>query len=102
MCGVSRMDKARNENIRVSLKVAPITEKLKGNLLSWYGHMMRREKNHVTRRVMKMNVEGWRGRGRPKQKWIECVRQDMREMTVSDEMTSDREWRKRACCVEPK
>jgi hypothetical protein len=54
-----------DEYIRGSLKVAPITEKLKGNRLSWYGHVMRREDNHVTRRVMNMNVEGWRGRGRP-------------------------------------
>jgi hypothetical protein len=30
--------------------------------LSWYEHVMRREENHVTRRVMNMNVEGWRGR----------------------------------------
>jgi hypothetical protein len=34
MCGVTRMDKVRNEYIRGSLKVAPITEKLKGNRLS--------------------------------------------------------------------
>jgi hypothetical protein len=32
-----------------------------------------------------MNVEGWRARGR----WIDCVRQDMREMAVSDETISD-------------
>jgi hypothetical protein len=40
--------------------------KLKGNRLSWYGHVIRNEKNHVTRRVMNMNVEGRRGRGRSK------------------------------------
>jgi hypothetical protein len=34
MCGVKRMYKVRNEYIRGSLKVAPITEKLKGNRLS--------------------------------------------------------------------
>jgi hypothetical protein len=36
---------------------------------------MRREKNHVTRRVMnmKLNVEEWRGSGRPKKGWIDCV-----------------------------
>jgi hypothetical protein len=51
--------------------------------------------------VMNMNVEGWRGRGRPKKRWIECVRKDMMEMAVSDEMTSDRgEWRKRTCCTD--
>jgi hypothetical protein len=42
---------------------------------------MRREENYVT---------CWRERGRPKKRWIDCVRQNMREMAVSDEMTSDR------------
>jgi hypothetical protein len=64
MCEVTRM--ATNGYIRGSLKVAPTTEKLKCNRFSWYGHVMRREENHVTRREMDMNVEGWRGRGRPK------------------------------------
>lgn len=31
---VTRMDKVRNEYIRGSLKVAPVTEKLRGNWLS--------------------------------------------------------------------
>jgi hypothetical protein len=39
------------QSLRGSLKVAPITEKLKGSRLSWYGHVMRREENHVTRRL---------------------------------------------------
>jgi hypothetical protein len=51
---------------------------------------MRREKNHVTRTVMNMNVKGWKGRGRPKKRWIDCVWQDMIEMAVSDETMSDR------------
>jgi hypothetical protein len=46
---------------------APITEKIKENCLSWYGHQKRREEKHVTS-VMNMNVEGRRGRGRPKKR----------------------------------
>jgi hypothetical protein len=50
-----------------------------------------------------MNVEGWRGRVRPKKRWIDSVRQDMREMAVSEEITSDRgKWWKRTCCTDPK
>jgi hypothetical protein len=41
MSGVRRMDRIRNENIRGSLKVAPVTEKMKSNRLAWYGHVMR-------------------------------------------------------------
>jgi hypothetical protein len=50
---------------------------------------MRREENHGTRRVINMNVERWRGRGRPKKRWIDCEA-GYEEKAVSDEMTSDR------------
>jgi hypothetical protein len=49
---------------------------------------MRREEGHVTRRVMNMNMEGWRGRGRPKNRWIDWLRLDMR-LALSDEMMSE-------------
>jgi hypothetical protein len=44
---------------------------------------------HVTRRKMNMNVD--RGRGRSMKRWIDCVRQDMKEKDINDEMTTDRE-----------
>jgi hypothetical protein len=63
---------------------------------------MRREENHVTRRVMNMWKDG-EEEVDLKKDGIDCVRQDMREMAVSDEMTSDRrERRKRTCCADPK
>ena len=103
MCGVTRMDKVRNEYIRGSLKVAPVTEKMKGNRLAWYGHVMRRDDTHVTKRVMGMNVDGWRGRGRPKKRWMDCVTNDMLEKGVDDAMTANRgEWKKMTCCADPK
>ena len=42
-------------------KVAPVTEKMKENRLSWYGHVIRRDDTHVTKRVS-MNVDGERNR----------------------------------------
>ncbi|KAJ8705151.1 hypothetical protein PYW07_010978 [Mythimna separata] len=57
MCGVTRMDKVRNEYIRGSLKVAPVTEKLKGNRLTWYGQVKRRDETHVTKRIMSLHVD---------------------------------------------
>jgi hypothetical protein len=65
--------------------------------------MMRREEKHVTKRVMSMNVEGWRERGRPKKRWIDCAKQDIREMEVDDEMTTDRgEKNKKTSCDDSK
>lgn len=94
MRGVTRMDKVRNEYIRGSLKVALVTERVKGNCLSWYGHVKRRDEKHVTKRAMSVNVDGWRGRRRPKKIWVDCVRSDMKERGVSDIVTGDRTERK--------
>jgi hypothetical protein len=98
MCGVSRVNRIRNEYIRGSLKVAPVTE----NRLDWYGHVMRRDKNHITKRVMSMNIDGHPSRDRPKIKCMDCVKDDMRAKGVSMEMTSDRrERKKKTCCADP-
>ncbi|KAJ8733615.1 hypothetical protein PYW07_014166 [Mythimna separata] len=78
MCGVTRMDKVRYEYIRGSLRVAPVTEKFKGNRLYWYGHVKRRDEMHVTKRVLNLQVDVWRGSGRPKKRWMDCVRSDMK------------------------
>lgn len=83
--------------------MAPGTEKLKGNRLSWYGHVIRRDKTHVTKRVMNISVERCRGRGRPKKICMDCVRHDMNEKAVNVQLTADRgEWRRKTFCVDPK
>ncbi len=96
------MDKIRNEYITGSVKVATVSNKLKSRRLAWYGHVMRREKMHVTRRCMEMVVQGRGGRGRPEKTWMECVNDDMRERGVSVEMTADRrEWKRKISCTDP-
>ena len=72
---------------------------MKGNRLSWYGY----DDTHMTKRVMGMNVDGWRERGRPKKRWTDCVTNDMLEKGVNDTMTVNRgEWKKMTCCTDPK
>ena len=84
-----------------SSKVAPVTEKMKGNRLSWYGHVMRRDDTHVTNRVMGMNVDG--RRVMPKKRWMDCVTNGILEKGVDDAMTANREdWKKMTYCVDPK
>ena len=51
---------------------------------------------------MSMNVDGWRGIGKPKKRWMDCVINDMLEKGVGDALTVNRgEW-KMACCADPK
>ena len=60
MCGVTKLDKVRNERIRRTTKVGEIAMKVQERML------MRREEHYVGRRVMEMKVQGRRKRGRPK------------------------------------
>ena len=60
-------------------KVGEIAKKVRGRKLKWYGHVMRREEHCVGRRAMVMKVQGRRKRGRPKRRWLDRVRDDIKE-----------------------
>ena len=42
MCGNTRREKVRNEDIRTKIGVASIEEKMRENRLRWFGHERRR------------------------------------------------------------
>ena len=42
MCGNTRRDKVKNEDIRTKIGVASIEEKMRENRLRWFDHVRRR------------------------------------------------------------
>nr|GFC05145.1 E3 ubiquitin-protein ligase KEG [Tanacetum cinerariifolium] len=58
--------------------------------LRWFGHVRRRPKSALVRRVEALVVDGLRRRGRPKLRWEDRVKHDMNELLLSEDMTSDR------------
>ena len=60
-----------------------ITKKVQERRLKWYGHVMRREEHYIGRRAMVMKVQGRRKRGRPKRRWLDKVRDDIKEKGLS-------------------
>ena len=58
MCGVTKLDKIRNERIRGTTKVGEITKKVQERRLKWYVHVMRREDHYVGRMAMELKVRG--------------------------------------------
>ena len=75
--GVTRKGKIRNEYMRGTAKIAKLGDKLWNARLRWFGHIKRREKDYVRKRMMEMVVPGRRKRGRPRRKWMDLVRKDM-------------------------
>ncbi|KAI5751754.1 hypothetical protein M8J77_010552 [Diaphorina citri] len=88
--GVTRMDRIRNEVIRNKIKVTEVTKKTQERRLQWYGHVMRRDREYVGKRVRQIQVEGRRTRGKPKKKWEHCVNKDLEEKGLSEENANNR------------
>ena len=83
MCGVTKLYKIRNERIRRTTKVGEITKKAQERRLKWFGHVIRREEHYVGSRMMVMKVQGIRKRGRPKRRWLDKVKDDIKEKGLS-------------------
>ena len=85
MCGVKLMDRKKSDELMEMLGLEGRVEQLaKANGVRWYGHVLRREEDHVLRKALEFEVIGRRKRGRPKKKWRErmveeCERVGLRE-----------------------
>ena len=102
MCGVTKLDNIRNERISGTAKVEEITNKVKERRLKRYGHVMRREEHYVARRAMEMKVQRRRKRGRPKRRWLDKVKDDIKEKGLSaDDVYYRATWRRMSSYIDP-
>ena len=78
MCGKTRGDKVRNENIHAKIGVASMEEKMRENHLQWFGHVRRRLADAPARQVERIKLgQVKRAQGRPKKTWTEVIQQNM-------------------------
>ena len=79
------------DDIRDRVGVAPIEEKLVQHRLRWFGHIQHRPPEapvHSRRLKHAGNVK--RGRGRPNLTWEESVKRDLKDWSITKELTMDR------------
>lgn len=100
--GVTRLDRVRNEYIRGSFKVAPIADEITENRLRWYGHIKRRNEDHVVQIALNL-PEQKRGRGRPPMTWWSNIERDLKQAQLPGPTTQDRTtWRRNVRRPDPK
>ena len=67
MCGNTRRDKVRNEDIRTKICVTSIEDKMRENRLRWFGHVQHRPTDAQVRRVESIKLgQVKRAQNRPK------------------------------------
>ena len=94
-CGHTLTYHVRNENIKERLKVESITERCRKARLRRFRHVKRRDQDYVGRKTLEMVPPGRRKRGRPKQRWMDCVNRDMRAIGMTKDEVHDRTgWRR--------
>jgi hypothetical protein len=80
ICGHTRRDRVRNDDIRKRLRVAPVEKKLVQHRLRWFGHIQRRPAEAPIRNgVIRQTNNEKRGRGRPNLTWEESVKRDLND-----------------------
>ena len=61
------------------VKKPTMTETIRLNRLHWFGHVQSMEENRISKRVVYMNLETMRLRGRPRNRWQDEVREGGRK-----------------------
>jgi len=86
-----------NKEIYASVKKPTITETIRLNRLHWFGHVQRMGENRIPKRVLYMNLETTRPRGRPRNRWQDGVREDGRRVGGEgwqEKVHNREEWKK--------
>ena len=95
MTWVSLSERKSNECVRNMLAIDDIGEVMWQNRLRWFGHVERRDELCWLKRIETLQVDGDGVKGRPKKRWREVLREDMREKGLCREDAWDRSrWRK--------
>ena len=92
---MTRKDKIGNEHIRGTTRVAQASKKSTDRRLMWYEHVMRRDGEHILRKVLRADIPGKRKRGRPKTRWKGACQRDLKSTGLRAGEETDRAMWKR-------
>ena len=88
---VTRADRRRMVELREEIGVQrSLTERLVRSRLQWAGHVERMADDRLPKRAAELREPGRRRRGRPRLRWDDCVKRDMRKAGEEED------WKKKA------
>jgi hypothetical protein len=100
ICGSTRRDRVRNDDIHERLGVAPVEEKLVQHRSKWFEHIQQRPAETPVRSgVIRRSGNEKRGRGRPNLTWEKSVKRDLNDWCITKELALDRRVEASNSCV---
>ena len=78
MSGRNLLKGMRTAQIKIVKKKNALWQTIRLNRLRWFGHVQRMEENRIPKRVLCMNLETARLRGRWRNRWQNEVKEDGR------------------------
>ena len=96
---ISRLQKIRNDDIRQALGVEKtLLDKVVQRRLRWFGHVERMAVDRIPHIALHARFEGKRNKGRPRQRWIDNITEDITSCGLTlkraMDLTNDRgQWR---------
>jgi len=81
-----------NREVEEMSKGENIVKWIKGQRISWLGHLQRMEEDRMPKKIFTQELEGTRRRGRPRKRWKEEVERDLQVLGVRRwrELVADR------------
>ncbi|KAL8597741.1 hypothetical protein ACOMHN_001700 [Nucella lapillus] len=91
---ISRDKTTAVSEIREHAGLASITVQVRRRPFQWYGHVYRMLASHGPSKTLHLHGSGSRPRGRPKKRWLDCVKKDIDELDAGNVSPEDRRaWR---------
>ena len=88
-----------NEELMTKYKNPDIVSIIKIRRLEWLGHIVRMNETGSVKKIFEGKLEGRRGRGRPRLRWINDVEDDLRKLGVKQWRTKASEREERASII---
>jgi len=81
-----------NQELEEMSKGENVVKWIKGQRISWLGHLERMEEDRMSKKIFPQELEGTRRRGRPRKRWKEEVERDLKVLGVRRwrELVADR------------
>jgi len=92
--GKARRDRIKNIDIRKSIHVTPLQERIESHRLRYHGHMRRMNEERLPRKMFEIQVDGQR----PRRRYIDMIKNDATKRGESyqsienDEKFNDKMW----------